>query len=57
MTKKEGLVDIFIATITGAVFGLGLVISGMNRRSKILGFLTINEDWDRIFILNFYLIL
>ena len=49
MKKKEGLVDIFVGVITGAIFGVGLVISGMNKRSKILGFLTINEKWDRNF--------
>ena len=57
MTKKEGLVDIVIATITGAIFGIGLVISGMNKRSKILGFLTINENWDRTIFIIHYLIL
>ena len=30
----------------GFLFGLGLVISGMCRRTKILGFLTLYEDWD-----------
>lgn len=30
----------------GALFGLGLVISGMCRVSKIRGFLTISEFWD-----------
>ena len=57
MTKKEGLVDIVIATITGAIFGIGLVISGMNKRSKILGFLTINENWDRTIFIIHHLIL
>lgn len=30
----------------GAVFGLGLCISGMTRISKVLGFLTWFKDWD-----------
>jgi len=30
----------------GFLFGIGLVISGMCRRTKILGFLTLNSDWD-----------
>ncbi len=47
MKKKEDLIDIVVAIITGGIFALGLVISGMNKRSKILGFLTINENWDR----------
>lgn len=48
LSRKEGAIsDTAVAVLTGAIFGLGLVISGMNRRSKILGFLTINRHWDR----------
>jgi len=32
--------------IFGVVFGIGLLLSGMCRMSKIYGFLTINTDWD-----------
>lgn len=32
--------------IMGGIFGLGLLISGMASRRKILHFLTINKDWD-----------
>lgn len=32
--------------IFGLIFGLGLVISGMCRISKVRGFLTLNEHWD-----------
>jgi len=32
--------------IFGVIFGLGLLISGMCRISKIFGFLTINNSWD-----------
>lgn len=35
-----------ISWLVGFIFGVGLVISGMCRRSKILGFLTLNENWD-----------
>ena len=28
------------------IFGAGLMISGMTKVSKIIGFLTINENWD-----------
>lgn len=45
--KKELLFDVVLCAIVGFVFGMGLTISGMVKRSKILGFLTINEDWDR----------
>ena len=30
----------------GWIFGLGLMLSGMCSRSKILAFLTISKDWD-----------
>ena len=39
--KEHGL-----SYLIGALFGLGLTISGMCRVSKILGFLTINSNWD-----------
>lgn len=35
-----------VSWVVGFIFGIGLVISGMCRRSKILGFLTINDNWD-----------
>jgi len=40
------LKDVFISLSVGIIFGLGLILSGMVKRSKILGFLTINKDWD-----------
>jgi len=30
----------------GIIFGIGLALSGMCRRTKIIGFLTLNKDWD-----------
>ena len=44
--KWEDVRDFIISFITGVVFSLGLVISGMNRRRKVIGFLTANADWD-----------
>lgn len=41
------LVDLAVATMVGFIFGLGLAISGMVKRSKIIGFLAINDRWDR----------
>lgn len=38
--------DILIGTIVGFIFGLGLVISGMVKRSKVLNFLTLSKNWD-----------
>lgn len=47
MKKKELLIDLAVATLVGFIFGLGLAISGMVKRSKIIGFLAINDKWDR----------
>lgn len=41
-----GVFDIVYTAITAVVFALGLIISGMNKRSKIIGFLTLNNQWD-----------
>jgi len=35
-----------ISFIEGIIFVVGLAISGMCRRSKIEGFLTMYKDWD-----------
>lgn len=32
--------------ITGLIFGLGLIVSGMNNPSKVLGFLDLAGKWD-----------
>lgn len=40
------ITELVCSLITASAFAAGLVISGMNQRSKILGFLTINENWD-----------
>lgn len=34
------------AVLAGVVFGVGLVVSGMARPSKVLAFLTLSKDWD-----------
>ena len=44
-TKAKKL-EMPVAGAVGLIFGLGLAMSGMCRRSTILGFLTIYEDWD-----------
>jgi uncharacterized membrane protein YedE/YeeE len=43
---KEGASDIIISFIVGCIFALGLLFSGMTRRSKVIGFLTFNKHWD-----------
>ncbi|WP_229257518.1 DUF6691 family protein [Duganella callida] len=37
---------IFIAFLSGLIFGLGLIISGMANPAKVLGFLDLAGDWD-----------
>ncbi|CAD8098466.1 unnamed protein product [Paramecium primaurelia] len=44
--NKDLLIDLVVGTLVGFIFGLGLAISGMVKRSKIIGFLAINERWD-----------
>lgn len=38
--------DVVVGLGTGALFGAGLVISGMTRPSKVLGFLDVTGAWD-----------
>lgn len=38
--------DVAVGFGTGALFGAGLVVSGMTRPSKVLGFLDIAGEWD-----------
>lgn len=42
------LTDVLVAIVTGILFSLGLLISGMGRRSKILSFLVIKEGWSPV---------
>jgi len=48
LTKKtfEEIKDFIISFITGSLFASGLIISGMNKRRKVIGFLTFNTNWD-----------
>ena len=45
-TESKGESDLWVGLLCGAIFGFGLVLSGMCRRSKIAGFLTLNDNWD-----------
>ena len=36
----------FLALLAGAVFGLGLIVSGMANPAKVLGFLDLAGHWD-----------
>ncbi|CAD8068430.1 unnamed protein product [Paramecium sonneborni] len=44
--NQKTMIDAIISSIVGLIFGAGLVVSGMAKRSKILGFLTFNQNWD-----------
>jgi uncharacterized membrane protein YedE/YeeE len=49
MLKSEGILQKTLPVFyscTGALFGAGLLISGMCSRLKILSFLTVNGNWD-----------
>ncbi len=35
-----------VSLLAGTIFGLGLVVSGMTRPDKVLGFLTVDSLWD-----------
>ena len=36
----------FLSLLCGFVFAIGLGISGMTDPNKVIGFLTLNKDWD-----------
>lgn len=38
--------DELVAFLTGFIFGIGLLVAGMVRRSNILGFLGLGTDWN-----------
>lgn len=40
------LITVFIAAISGIIFGLGLIIAGMTEPSKVLAFLDLFGAWD-----------
>ena len=37
---------LFVATISGLLFGFGLSLSEMTNRHRVLGFLDVTGDWD-----------
>jgi len=45
-TKSFGLMPLFCYLICGALFGVGLSISGMTDQNKVLGFLDLFGQWD-----------
>lgn len=45
-SNKIEKIEMFASWIFGLLLGTGLAISGMCRRTKVTGFLTISENWD-----------
>ncbi len=43
---KSGVLRLVVALLSGALFGLGLVVSGMADPAKVIGFLDVTGDWD-----------
>ena len=46
MTVQEIVKDQIITFIVGVIFGTGLLVSGMVRRSNIIGFLGLGKEWN-----------
>lgn len=46
MAARELFVEQGITFLVGAIFGTGLLVAGMVRRSNILGFLGLGTNWN-----------
>lgn len=46
IVKHENKPEVLSCLLIGVVFGLGLLVSGMNRITKVLAFLTFDANWD-----------
>ncbi|GLS92563.1 transporter [Psychromonas marina] len=44
--SKSKKIRILIGFISGALFGAGMIISGMVDPTKVIGFLNVTGDWD-----------
>eukprot|EP01088_Endostelium_zonatum_P019877 TRINITY_DN7070_c0_g1_i2.p1 TRINITY_DN7070_c0_g1~~TRINITY_DN7070_c0_g1_i2.p1 ORF type:complete len:284 (-),score=26.47 TRINITY_DN7070_c0_g1_i2:20-871(-) len=44
--SSSSISEILVSFGVGSIFGLGLLLSGMSRQSKVLSFLTLNSNWD-----------
>lgn len=45
-TNPWAAIDMLVGAALGLLFGFGLLVSGMARQSKVLGFLTVSDHWD-----------
>ena len=41
-----GVLRLAVTLLSGALFGLGLAVSGMSNPAKVIGFLDVAGDWD-----------
>jgi len=39
-------IDVLTSILVGILFSAGLIISGMAKRSRVISFLTLNDDWN-----------
>jgi uncharacterized protein len=46
MSTKTSTSGLLISLLSGAIFGAGLVLSGMTQPQKVIGFLDITGAWD-----------
>jgi uncharacterized membrane protein YedE/YeeE len=44
--RRPGIAEIAAAFAAGAIFGAGLIVSGMSNPAKVLGFLDVAGLWD-----------
>lgn len=46
MNFWEIFIDQIVTFLTGLIFGMGLLVAGMVRRSNVLGFLGLGYNWN-----------
>ena len=51
--RKSELKEFFISVVTGFIYGIGLILSGMVKPSKVLGFLSFNSVQESELVVTF----
>jgi len=46
VVKRQAMIRQAIVVLAGALFGTGLLVSGMTSPAKVIGFLDVTGDWD-----------
>lgn len=44
--QPRGLLEVFVAFVSGLLFAVGLAIAGMTQPAKVIGFLDVAGSWD-----------